>query len=66
MQSNSPAKSAGLKAGDVISAVDKTEITSADELTATMQSHAGGDSVQLTWQSSDGKSHRATVTLASR
>jgi S1-C subfamily serine protease len=46
VQSNSPAKSAGLKAGDVITAVDKTEITSADELTSTMHG-AGGDSVQI-------------------
>ena len=66
VQSNSPAQSAGLKSGDVITAVDNTEITSADELTSTMQSYAGGDSVQVTWQTSDGRSHRATVTLASR
>ncbi len=66
VQSNSPAKAAGLKSGDVIVAVDGTEITSADELTTAMQSHSGGDSVQVTWQTSDGKTHHAAVTLASR
>jgi S1-C subfamily serine protease len=66
VQSNSPAKSVGLAAGDVITAIDNTKITSADALTTAMQSYAGGDSVQITWQASDGTSHHSTVTLASR
>ena len=66
VQSNSPAKAVGLKSGDVIVAIDSTEITSADELTTVMRSHSGGESVQVTWQTSDGKTHHAAVTLASR
>jgi S1-C subfamily serine protease len=66
VQSSSPAQAAGLKSGDVITAVDNTSITSADELTSTMQSYSAGDNVQLTWQTSNGRSRHATVTLASR
>jgi S1-C subfamily serine protease len=65
VQANGPAKAAGLKSGDVITAIDNTTITSAEQLTTVLASYGTGDRVQVTWRSSDGKSHHATLTLAS-
>ncbi len=50
----------------MITAIDDTAIASADGLTAVMQSYSEGDSVQVMWKDSGGKTHHATVTLASR
>lgn len=48
VESGSPADDAGLRSGDIITAVDGTEITSAEELVETIQSYAPGDEVTLT------------------
>jgi putative serine protease PepD len=45
--SGSPADGAGLKAGDVITAVDGKAIAGADDLTAAISSHAPKDKVTL-------------------
>jgi S1-C subfamily serine protease len=59
-----PAAKAGLKGGDVITAVDNTLIESADELTVAVQAHKPGDAVKMHFfrgaQESD-----VSVTLAS-
>ncbi|WP_460533002.1 S1C family serine protease [Humibacter ginsengiterrae] len=59
-----PAASAGLTAGDTITAVDGTAITSSSGLTAALAQHKPGDSVTITWVDSAG-SHSANVTLTS-
>ncbi len=46
--SGDPARSAGIQVGDVIVAVDGTEISSADDLVATISNHKPGDRVTLT------------------
>jgi len=60
--SGAPADKAGLKAGDVITAVDGTSVTSADQLIAVLAGHAPGDKIELTL--SGGGS--VTVMLGSR
>ena len=47
---SSAAAAAGLEAGDVITRVDDTLITTADSLVATIRSYRPGDSVTVTWQ----------------
>jgi putative serine protease PepD len=52
-----PAASAGLKKGDVISKVDDAVITDSNSLVATIRSYRPGDSVTLTIQPSTGNGH---------
>ena len=59
-----PAASAGLQQGDVITAVDGQTVDSNDALTAGLHGHHPGDQVKLTWSDPSGASHTATVTLA--
>jgi len=63
--SGSPADTAGLKAGDVITALDGKAITSADDLTAQLTAHAPGDKVTLTVTRS-GSTKSIDVTLGTR
>jgi S1-C subfamily serine protease len=63
--SGSPAEDAGLRMGDVILAVDGTEITSAAMLVETIQSYVPGDEVSLTVESR-GEEREVTVTLGER
>lgn len=59
-----PAATAGLAAGDVITAVDGTAVTGAEALTAALAGHEPGDTVTLTWASAaTGASTQAAVTL---
>ncbi|HEX8770281.1 MAG TPA: PDZ domain-containing protein, partial [Acidimicrobiales bacterium] len=59
----SPAAKAGLRAGDVVTAVDGKDISSADDLVAALKAHKPGDSVSITW-SRQGTQHTAKVELA--
>jgi len=59
-----PAASAGLQQGDVITAVDGQTVDSNDALTAGLHGHHPGDQVKLTWSDPSGASHTATITLA--
>lgn len=61
----SPAASAGLSDGDVIVSVDGQTIDSPAALTAALAPHHPGDKVSVGWSDGAGKSHSATVTLAS-
>lgn len=62
--SGTPAESAGLVAGDTITAVNSTSINSASALTAAMQGRKPGDKVTLTWTTQSGTTKSASVTLA--
>ncbi len=58
-----PAAQAGLVAGDVITALGGTTITSPTDLTTAMATHKVGDKVSITYTDQSGASHTATVTL---
>lgn len=63
--SGGPADDAGVQKGDVVTAIDATSVTSADELTAALDGHAAGDKVTLhVKRGSDSTS--ITVTLGTR
>jgi S1-C subfamily serine protease len=63
VQSGSPAASAGITAGSVITAIDGTAVSSSDTLRNAIKSHRPGDSVAIRWTASGGAAHTATVTL---
>jgi putative serine protease PepD len=65
VSSGSAAASAGLKAGDVITAVDGTNVATAEKLRAIIAGHKPGDSITLTFKRS-GSSQTATATLGSK
>jgi putative serine protease PepD len=60
-----PAASAGLRAGDIIKAIDGTATDSADQLVALTLSRRAGDRVTIEYERNGG-SATATVTLAAR
>jgi putative serine protease PepD len=61
----SPAAQAGLRDGDVVTAVDGTAVTNASDLIQQVRSHEPGDQVTITY-SRDGNSSEAQVTLRTR
>jgi putative serine protease PepD len=63
--SGSPADKAGLKAGDVITAVDAKQISTADDLTAVVNNYKPGDkaTIKIT---SGGSTKSITVTFGTR
>lgn len=62
--SGSPADTAGIKSGDIITAVDGDSITSADGLILAVRSHEVGDTVSVTFVR-DGQEQTVQVTLGS-
>ncbi|MGE5287581.1 MAG: trypsin-like peptidase domain-containing protein [Micromonosporaceae bacterium] len=58
-----PAQSAGIAAGDVITGLGSANVTTAQSLTTAMRSHRPGDSVTVTWVDTNGQRHTGTVTL---
>lgn len=62
--SGSPADTAGIKSGDIITAVDGESITSADGMILAIRSHNVGDTVSVTFVR-DGKEQTVQVTLGS-
>jgi S1-C subfamily serine protease len=59
----SGAESAGLAEGDTITSLGGTTVTTSDELTAAVQSHAVGDEVEVGYTDSTGAAKTVTVTL---
>ncbi len=59
----SGAAAAGLVAGDTITSLDGTAVTSNDALTAAIRAHAVGDRVQVGYTDASGAAHTVTVTL---
>ncbi|MEE1044634.1 MAG: trypsin-like peptidase domain-containing protein [Olegusella sp.] len=57
-----PADQAGIKQGDIITAIDGEEITSADGLIIAIRTHEEGDVVKVTYNR-DGKEETVEVTL---
>jgi S1-C subfamily serine protease len=59
-----PAAHTGLGAGDVITAVGGTAVSSSTALRTAVAAHKPGESVAVTWLDAAGQTHRAAVTLA--
>lgn len=59
----SGAASAGLTAGDTITSIDGTAVTSSDQLTKVVQSHSVGDEVSVRYTDSTGAAKTVTITL---
>lgn len=58
-----PAASSALAAGDTITAIDGTAVSSNTELSAAIATHKAGDRVTVSYTDAKGASHTATVTL---
>jgi putative serine protease PepD len=65
VKANSPAAAAGMKAGDVITAIDGDSVASADDLTAKISAHQPGDKVTLS-VTRNGSTQKFVVTLGTR
>ncbi len=63
--SGSPAATAGLAAGDVITSVAGQTVTDPTQISTILSSDHPGDQVNVTWTDSSGASHTASITLAS-
>jgi S1-C subfamily serine protease len=61
--SGGAAESAGITAGDVISSVDGTTVTSSADLGSVLAGHEPGDRVTVSWTTASGTAGSATVTL---
>ena len=58
-----PAAQAGIAAGDRITRVGSTSVSTASGLRQAIRTYAPGDSVRIVWTDTAGTSHVATVTL---
>ena len=58
-----PANSADLVAGDVITAVNGSAVSSPDSLTNILANYHPGNSVSVTWEDTSGGQHTASVRL---
>jgi len=58
-----PAARAGITAGDQITSVGGTSVSTAEALQQAIRAYAPGDSVRIAWTDTSGTSHIATVTL---
>jgi S1-C subfamily serine protease len=65
VEANTPAASAGLRAGDVIVSLNSTPITSSGDLSTALETLHAGATVQLGWLDSSGQQHTGSITLAS-
>jgi len=65
VQPNTPAAKAGLKAGDVVTSLGGTQISTPNELASVINAHKPGDRVTVTY-TRDGQSHTVQMTLATR
>jgi putative serine protease PepD len=65
VRAGSPAETAGLKVGDIVTAVDGKAIADANDLTAAVGEHAPGDTLQITVER-DGTTVHVTAKLGTR
>jgi S1-C subfamily serine protease len=63
--SGTPAATAGLGQGDVITSLAGQSVSTGTDIQKIMVSHHPGDKVSIGWTDASGQSHTATVTLAS-
>jgi S1-C subfamily serine protease len=58
-----PAASAGLTAGDVITAVNGSPVTTGTQISQALIPRHPGDKISISWTDTSGQSHTSTVTL---
>ena len=63
MESGSPADSAGIAQGDVITSIDGKAVANASDLTTLMFPYHPDDKVQVGWVDQSGGHHDASVGL---
>ena len=63
VEPNTPAASAGITAGDTITAVDGTSVSSQSDLTAVIGAKHPGDVIRVTWVDQSGSQQTASVKL---
>jgi S1-C subfamily serine protease len=63
LRAGAAAADAGLGAGDTITSVGGTPVTTYTQLRKAVARYAAGDRVRVTWTDSSGTSHAASVTL---
>src|SRR5271165_5996242 len=63
-ESGTPAASAGLTQGDVITSVAGQTVNSGTSIQQLLGGHHPGDKISISWTDTSGQSHTATVTLA--
>ena len=65
VEPNTPAATAGLQAGDVITSVNGNPITDSGDLSSALEGLHPGDTIQLGWVDASGQQHSSSVTLTS-
>ncbi len=65
VRSGTPADQAGIRADDVVTTFDGTEVSNSEELARAINAHKPGDTVSVTYVR-DGQSHTVKLKLASR
>jgi S1-C subfamily serine protease len=60
----SPAASAGVKAGDVLTEVDGQPATTPDQVSGLIKKHRAGEKLSFTWIDETGRRRTSTVVLA--
>jgi S1-C subfamily serine protease len=63
VKSGSPADSAGLAAGDVITSIDGKSVGSVADVTTSLAKHHPGDKVQVSWTDNSGQQQQAPIAL---
>ena len=58
-----PANTANLVSGDVITAVNGSAVSSPDSLTNILSNYHPGNSVSVTWEDTSGGQHTASIDL---
>jgi S1-C subfamily serine protease len=61
---NTPAAEADVEAGDTVTAIDETNVSTSKNLRQAVAAYSPGDRVSVTGTGTNGTSHTATVTLA--
>ena len=65
VQPGSPAESAGITAGSVITAINGTSVSDSQSMGRLIHQHKPGDRITVSWTDAGGASHSATLTLTS-
>jgi len=63
--SGTPAASAGLSEGDVVTSLGGQSVSTGSDIQKILVGHHPGDKISIGWTDASGQSHTATVTLAS-